>query len=188
MLQWFAALGIPAAVAGLHLGRPLRALTRQVDDLAELIAAVIDFRVTVRRRRATAAGVYRTPSVTQRVVEWPTARRLRDALPGHFLNAQRPPDGSGNPPMSATTLKLYVVSGTPSSDRAIAAIEQLHAALPGDVTVEVVDLGEHPEVAESERIVATPMLVRLAPEPMRRVVGDLSDLDRVRWGLGLGVV
>jgi circadian clock protein KaiB len=88
--------------------------------------------------------------------------------------------------MSATSLKLYVVNGTPSSDRAIAAIEQLRAALPGEVTVDVVDLGAQPEVAESERIIATPMLVRLAPEPVRRVVGDLSDLDRVRWGLGLG--
>jgi circadian clock protein KaiB len=88
--------------------------------------------------------------------------------------------------MSDTTLKLYVVAGTPSSDRAVAAIEQLRAALPGAITVDVVDLGEHPEVAEAERIIATPMLVRVAPEPLRRIVGDLSDLERVRWGLGLG--
>jgi circadian clock protein KaiB len=88
--------------------------------------------------------------------------------------------------MSATSLKLYVVRGTPMSDRAVAAIEQLRAALPGDVIVDVVDLGEHPEIAEAERIIATPMLVRVAPEPMRRIVGDLSDLDRVRWALGLG--
>lgn len=88
--------------------------------------------------------------------------------------------------MSATSLKLYIVSGTPSSDRAVAAIEQLRAMLPRDVTVEVVDLGEHPEIAEAERIIATPMLVRVEPEPVRRVIGDLSDLDRVRWGLGLG--
>jgi len=86
----------------------------------------------------------------------------------------------------STTLKLYVVRGTPSSDRAVAAIEQLRALLPGDVAVDVVDLGEHPEIAEAERILATPMLVRTAPAPVRRVVGDLSDLDRVRWGLGLG--
>jgi circadian clock protein KaiB len=88
--------------------------------------------------------------------------------------------------MSGPTLKLYVVSGTPSSDRAIAAVAQLRAALPGDATVEVVDLREHPEVAEAERVLATPMLVRVAPTPPRRIVGDLSDLDRVRWGLGLG--
>ena len=50
----------------------------------------------------------------------------------------------------------------------------------------MVDVADHPEVAEAERIVATPMLVRVAPAPVRRIVGDLSDLDRVRWGLGLG--
>jgi circadian clock protein KaiB len=88
--------------------------------------------------------------------------------------------------LNTTSLKLYVVSGTPSSDRAVAAIERLRAVLPGDVTIDVVDLGEHPEIAEAERILATPMLVRIAPAPPRRVVGDLSDLDRVRWGLGLG--
>ncbi|MCW2983614.1 MAG: circadian clock protein KaiB [Conexibacter sp.] len=88
--------------------------------------------------------------------------------------------------MSATTLKLYVVSGTPSSDRALAALEELRATLPGEIEVEVVDLGDRPEVAEDERIVATPMLMRVSPQPVRRIVGDLSDLDRVRWGLGLG--
>lgn len=88
--------------------------------------------------------------------------------------------------MNDTTLKLYVVGGTPSSERAVAAITQLRATLPGSVDVDVVDLAEHPEIAEAERIVATPMLVRVAPAPVRRIVGDLSDLDRVRWGLGLG--
>jgi circadian clock protein KaiB len=87
---------------------------------------------------------------------------------------------------TATILKLYVVSGTPSSDRAVAAVAHLRAALPGEVAIEIVDVREHPQVAEAERIIATPMLVRVAPEPRRRVVGDLSDLERVRWGLGLG--
>jgi circadian clock protein KaiB len=42
-----------------------------------------------------------------------------------------------------------------------------------------------PEVAERERILATPLLVRVAPPPTRRVAGDLSDTDRVLWNLGL---
>jgi circadian clock protein KaiB len=83
-------------------------------------------------------------------------------------------------------LKLYVVSGTQSSDRAVAALERLRGDLNGDVTVDVVDVRDRPEVAEAERIIATPMLVRVAPEPVRRVVGDLSDVDKVLWGLGLG--
>jgi circadian clock protein KaiB len=89
-------------------------------------------------------------------------------------------------PSTATILKLYVVSGTRSSERAVAALQQLGADLAGEVAIEVVDVREQPEVAEAERIIATPMLVRVAPEPRRRVVGDLSDLERVRWGLGLG--
>lgn len=85
----------------------------------------------------------------------------------------------------ATTLKLYVISGTHASDRSVAALERLRGALPSDVSIEVVDLRRQPEIAEAERIIATPMLVRVAPAPVRRVIGDLTDTDRVIWGLGL---
>ncbi|HEV2812911.1 MAG TPA: circadian clock KaiB family protein [Solirubrobacteraceae bacterium] len=84
-----------------------------------------------------------------------------------------------------TVLRLYVVGGTQASERALQSVQRLHSALPGDAEFEVVDLRERPEVAERERIVATPLLVRLSPEPVRRIVGDLSDVDRVRWSLGL---
>ena len=86
-----------------------------------------------------------------------------------------------------THLTLYVVSGTHSSDRAIAALETLRHDL-ADVAIDVIDVRERPDVAEAERVIATPMLVRVSPEPSRRVVGDLSDLEKVRWGLGLGGV
>jgi circadian clock protein KaiB len=86
---------------------------------------------------------------------------------------------------AATVLRLYVVGGTQASERALHAVQRLHSALPGEAEVEVVDLREQPEVAERERIVATPLLVRLSPEPVRRIVGDLSDVERVRWSLGL---
>jgi len=85
----------------------------------------------------------------------------------------------------ATTLKLYVISGTHAFDRSVAALEALRSALPSDVSIEVVDLGRQPEIAEAERIIATPMLVRVSPAPVRRVIGDLTDTDRVIWGLGL---
>lgn len=87
-----------------------------------------------------------------------------------------------------TVLRLYVVGGTQASERALHGLERLSAALPGDAELEVVDLREQPEVAERERIVATPLLVRVSPEPVRRVVGDLSDTERVRWSLGLPAV
>ncbi|HEX8207619.1 MAG TPA: circadian clock KaiB family protein [Solirubrobacteraceae bacterium] len=81
-------------------------------------------------------------------------------------------------------LRLYVVGGTPASERALQGVERLRAALE-DADLEVVDLRERPDVAEQERIVATPLLMRVSPEPVRRVVGDLSDAERVRWSLGL---
>ena len=84
-----------------------------------------------------------------------------------------------------TVLRLYVVGGTPASERALRGAERLRATIDGGGELEVVDLRERPEVAEKERIVATPLLVRVAPEPVRRIVGDLSDTERVRWTLGL---
>jgi circadian clock protein KaiB len=80
-----------------------------------------------------------------------------------------------------TVLKLYVVGGTPASERALRGIETLR----DEVDVEVVDLRERPDLAEQERIVATPLLMRVSPEPVRRLLGDLSDIERVRWTLGL---
>ena len=84
-----------------------------------------------------------------------------------------------------TVLRLYVVGGTQASERALRGAERLSAALGGEAELEVVDLRERPNVAEEERIVATPLLVRVSPAPVRRIVGDLSDTDRVRWSLGL---
>ena len=84
-----------------------------------------------------------------------------------------------------TLLRLYVVGGTQASERALHGAERLRSALDGDAELEVVDLRERPEVAEQERILATPLLVRVSPEPVRRIVGDLSDAERVRWSLGL---
>ena len=84
-----------------------------------------------------------------------------------------------------TQLRLYVVGGTQASERALHSVERLRAQLDDEAEIEVIDLRERPEVAEAERIIATPLLVRVAPAPVRRIVGDLSDADRVRWALGL---
>ena len=84
------------------------------------------------------------------------------------------------------SLRLYIVGGTPASERALGAVDALRARLGDEAEVEVVDLRESPEVAEEQKILATPLLVRLSPTPVRRVAGDLSDPDRVAWSLGLG--
>jgi circadian clock protein KaiB len=85
-----------------------------------------------------------------------------------------------------TVLRLYVVGGTQLAERAVATLRRLEAERPADASVEIIDLKERPDVAEAEGILATPLLVRVAPEPVRRIVGDLSDVERVRWSLGLG--
>ena len=83
------------------------------------------------------------------------------------------------------SLRLYIVGGTLASERALGAIDALRDRLGDEAEVEVVDLREAPEIAEQQKIVATPLLVRMSPPPVRRVAGDLSDPDRVAWSLGL---
>ena len=88
-----------------------------------------------------------------------------------------------------TVLRLYVVTGTQLCDRAVGALRRLQREhLDDGASVEIVDVREHPEEAEAAGVLATPLLVRVSPEPVRRIVGDLSDVERVRWSLGLGDV
>ena len=85
-----------------------------------------------------------------------------------------------------TVLRLYVVSGTQLSDRAVGTLRRLQSEhLSGGASIEVVDVRERPEEAEAAGVLATPLLVRVSPEPVRRIVGDLSDTERVLWSLGL---
>ncbi|HEX5030108.1 MAG TPA: circadian clock KaiB family protein [Candidatus Eisenbacteria bacterium] len=83
-------------------------------------------------------------------------------------------------------LKLYVAGQTA---RSIAALENLKSIceghLGGKYTIEVVDLAQNPRLARTDQIVAVPTLVRKLPEPMRKIIGDLSDQQRVIVGLRL---
>lgn len=88
--------------------------------------------------------------------------------------------------MEKKLLKLYVVGRTPSALRAIKHIDSVcREELNGEWELEVVDVLEKPQLAEDERIVATPVLVRKLPPPVRRVVGDFSDSERVLLGLNI---
>lgn len=83
-------------------------------------------------------------------------------------------------------LRLFVTGRTPQSQRAIAYLEQICAhELQGEYEVEVIDVLEHPQLAEDEKILATPTLVRHLPEPVRKIIGDLSEHERVLLGLDL---
>ncbi|NLF31762.1 MAG: circadian clock protein KaiB [Planctomycetes bacterium] len=83
-------------------------------------------------------------------------------------------------------LRLYVAGQTP---RAAAAFENLERIceehLKGKYRIEVIDLLKDPKLAKGDQILAVPTLVRKLPEPVRKIIGDLSDTERVLVGLDL---
>lgn len=84
------------------------------------------------------------------------------------------------------TLRLYVSGATPCSTRAVENVKALcEEHLPGRCDLEVVDIYQQPGLAEDDQILATPTLVRRLPMPLRRLVGDLSDPERVLGRLNL---
>lgn len=83
-------------------------------------------------------------------------------------------------------LRLYVAGHSPRSVRAIDNLKQLcEEHLAGRYRIEVIDLLERPQLAQGDEILAVPTLVRRLPEPIRKIIGDLSDTDRVLVGLQL---
>jgi len=83
-------------------------------------------------------------------------------------------------------LRLYTAGQTPKSLTAFANLKRLcEEHLKGRYTIEVIDLTRNPQLAAGDQIVAIPTLVRKLPEPLRRIVGDLSDTERTLVGLQL---
>ena len=83
-------------------------------------------------------------------------------------------------------LRLYVAGQSPKSLAAFANLTALCAdQLRGHCTIEVIDLLKHPRLAKDDQILAIPTVVRKVPPPMRRMIGDLSDAERVLVGLDL---
>jgi circadian clock protein KaiB len=88
--------------------------------------------------------------------------------------------------MTIFKLRLFVTGRSPQSQRAIDNLNRIcEADLPGQFQVEVIDVLEHPDVAESAKILATPTLVKQLPEPVRKIIGDLSDRTKVLVGLNI---
>ena len=86
----------------------------------------------------------------------------------------------------AWKLQLYVAGQTPKSIRAFANLKVLcEEHLNGRYQIEVIDLLEHPDRARGDQIVATPALVVKLPTAVRKIIGDLSDTDKVLVGLAL---
>lgn len=89
--------------------------------------------------------------------------------------------------MPTWSFTLYVTGTSQPSERALANLRDLceDRLEPSDYDVEVVDVLEHPERAESDGILLTPTLIKTEPPPSRRLIGDLSDRSLVVAGLGL---
>ncbi len=83
-------------------------------------------------------------------------------------------------------LRLYVAGQTPKSIKAFANLTKIcEENLKGKYEIEVIDLIENPHLAKGDQILAIPTLVRKLPEPIRKIIGDLSDKERVLVGLDL---
>ena len=83
-------------------------------------------------------------------------------------------------------LRLYTAGQTPKSLAAIRNLKKVcEEHLPGQYEIEVIDLLQNPRLAKDHQIVAIPTLVRKLPDPIRKIVGDLSDVDRTLVGLDL---
>jgi len=83
-------------------------------------------------------------------------------------------------------LRLYVAGQTPRSLRAFANLRDIcDKHLAGRYTIEVIDLLENPQLAQGDQILAIPTLVRKLPPPLRKIIGDLSNTEKVLVGLDL---
>ncbi|MCC2548274.1 circadian clock KaiB family protein [Hymenobacter sp. BT175] len=96
-----------------------------------------------------------------------------------FTEATRP-DGE------TWELRLYIAGQTPRSMTALANLRKYcEEHLQGRYRLEVIDLLQHPQLAEGDQILAIPTLVRKVPQPIRKIIGDLSNEERILVGLDL---
>ena len=108
----------------------------------------------------------------------PTKQRKRSAS-GNLL----PVDGND---LTRWNLRLYVAGQTPRSLTAFKNLKDIcEEYLKGKYQIEVIDLLENPTLARGDQILAVPTLVRKLPQPIRKIIGDLSNTERVLVGLDI---
>jgi circadian clock protein KaiB len=96
------------------------------------------------------------------------------------------PGEPAHAPSEFWALRLYVAGQTPKSVTAFANLKTIcEEHLAGKYTIEVIDLIQNPKLAQGDQIIAIPTLVRKLPEPIRKIIGDLSNTERVLVGLDL---
>lgn len=83
-------------------------------------------------------------------------------------------------------LHLYITGATPNSTRAVRNVKEIcETYLKGHYELIIIDIYQQPMLAEADQIIAAPTLVKKQPLPIRRLIGDMSDRDRVLSGLGI---
>ncbi len=88
--------------------------------------------------------------------------------------------------MKKFQLKLYITGQTPRSEQAIANMRNIcQEELRGQYELIIIDVLERPQMAEDEKIIATPTLIKALPSPLRRIIGDLSNKEKVLLGLDI---
>ena len=96
------------------------------------------------------------------------------------------PRSRSRPSKKTWELRLYLAGQTPKSLAAFANLKKIcEEHLAGQYHIEIVDLLKKPQLASGDQILAIPTLVRKLPEPIRKIIGDLSDTERVLVGLNL---
>jgi circadian clock protein KaiB len=100
--------------------------------------------------------------------------------------AQTSPITESQQPQKIWELRLYVAGQTPKSLAAFANLKEIcEKHLAGQYHIEVIDLIKEPQLASDDQILAIPTLVRKLPPPLRKIIGDLSNTERVLVGLNL---
>lgn len=101
------------------------------------------------------------------------------------VEKSRPPSASKRT-QKEYELRLYVAGQTPKSLAAFANLKRIcEDHLAGQYHIEVIDLLKHPQLASGDQILAIPTLVRKLPQPIKKIIGDLSNTERVLVGLDL---
>ena len=110
-----------------------------------------------------------------------TRRRKSDPPAAPRPGPHEPGEGTASP---RYVLRLYVTGTTPGSARAIERVRSVcEEHLHGNFELEVIDIYQMPSLAKDHQIIATPTLVKELPLPLRRFIGDLSNVERVLFGL-----
>jgi circadian clock protein KaiB len=111
------------------------------------------------------------------------ANRTGPAEPGSL------PDAPSEPSPDRYLLRLYVAGMSPRSRRALESLRDLlERVLAGNYDLEVVDIYQEPDEAEKNQIVAAPTLIKSAPNPVKILVGDMSDTRRLLIGLDVAIL